>query len=316
MYRTVDSPTTQKSLVSRVDYGIDSLADDVALHHFELHQSTILAGLMHSYQNPLSFGQELMVQSTRTDPSEERAYLAGYDPRAFPPVAVTVDVILFTIRLGRFSVLLVRRGQHPELGKWALPGGFVRPHEQLDEAAARELGEEAGLAQLPPGVRLRQLGAYGSPDRDPRMRVVSVAYLGFAADLPAARAGSDAELARFWPVSDLAGDEAPQIAFDHGQIIRDGVERAREMLENTTLAAAFLEEPFTMADLRAVYEEVWGERIDPSNFRRKVMRQAGFIEPIGRLSPPRSPDGGRPADLYRRGSADRLHKPISRHGDD
>jgi len=271
---------------------------------------------MHSYQKPVDFGQELMVRSTRTESSEERDYLAGYDPRAFPPVAVTVDVVLFTIRLGRFSVLLVRRGQHPELGKWALPGGFVRPHEQLDAAAARELGEEAGLAQLPPGVRLRQLSAYGSPDRDPRMRVVSVAYLGFAADLPAARAGSDAELARFWPVSDLGGGGAPQIAFDHSQIIRDGVERAREMIEHTTLAAAFLEEPFTMADLRAVYEEVWGKRIDPSNFRRKVMRQAGFIEPIGRLSAPRSPDGGRPADLYRRGSADRLHKPISRHDDD
>ena len=117
-------------------------------------------------------------------------------------------------------------------------------------------------------------------------------------------------------MTDLGSDEAPEVAFDHRQVIRDGIERAREMLENTTLAAAFLEEPFTMADLRAVYQEVWGERIDPSNFRRKVMRQAGFIEPIGRLSTPRSPDGGRPADLYRRGSADRLRKPISRHDDD
>jgi 8-oxo-dGTP diphosphatase len=257
-----------------------------------------------------------MVQSTRTSSREERDYLAGYDPRAFPPVAVTVDVVLFTICLGRFSVLLVRRGQHPELGKWALPGGFARPREELDEAASRELGEETGLGHLPRGVRLHQLGAYGSPERDPRMRVVSVAYLGFAAELPAARAGSDAELARFWPVSDLDGDEAPQIAFDHKQIICDGVDRAREMLENTTLAAAFLEEPFTMADLRGVYEEVWGVRLDPSNFRRKVIRQAGFIEPIGRLSPPRSPGGGRPADLYRRGSAEHLHKPITRHDDD
>src|SRR5260370_6639548 len=170
---------------------------------------------MHSYQNLLGFGQEPMVQRTRTDSSEERDYLADYDPRAFPPVAVTVDVVLFTIRLGHFSVLLVRRGQHPELGKWALPGGFVRPNEQLDGAAARELGEEAGFAQLPPGVRLRQLGAYGSPDRDPRMRVVSVAYLGFAADLPAARAGSDAELARFWRVVHPPRDAAPPIAFRH-----------------------------------------------------------------------------------------------------
>jgi 8-oxo-dGTP diphosphatase len=257
-----------------------------------------------------------MVERTKTPPDGERDYLERYDPRAFPPVAVTVDVVLFTIRLGRFSVLLIRRGQHPELGKWALPGGFVRPDEELIEAASRELGEEAGLARLPAGVELRQLAAYGSPERDPRMRVVSVAYLGFAADLPAARAGSDAELARFWPVSDLDGDDAPAIAFDHSEIIRDGVERAREMLETTTLAAAFLEEPFTMADLRSVYEEVWGVRLDPSNFRRKVMRQSGFIEPIGRLSPPRSPEGGRPADLYRRGSADRLHSSIGRHDDD
>jgi 8-oxo-dGTP diphosphatase len=257
-----------------------------------------------------------MVESTRTRPDDEREYLAKYDPRSFPPVAVTVDIVLFTIRLGRFSVLLVRRGQHPELGKWALPGGFVRPHEDLGQAATRELSEEAGFGQLPPGIQLRQLGAYGSPDRDPRMRVVSVAHLAFAPDVPAARAGSDAELARFWPVSDLNSEEAPQIAFDHRQIIGDGIERAREMLETTTLAAAFLEEPFTMADLRAVYEEVWGVRLDPSNFRRKVMRQAGFTEPIGRLSAPRSPDGGRPADLYRRGSADRLQKPLTRHDDD
>ncbi len=242
----------------------------------------------------------------------ETEFLAGYDPRRFPPVAVTVDIVLLTVRQGRFSVLLVRRAEHPEMGKWALPGGFVQEHEDLDEAVLRELGEETGLEQLPPGIHLEQLRTYGRPDRDPRMRVFSVAYVAFAPHLPAPRAGSDADLARYWPVAELSSPDGPRLAFDHATIIDDAIERARSKIEYTPLATAFLEEPFSLSELRAIYEEVWGTPQDPSNFRRKVLRLEGFVVPVGEIAPPRGPHGGRPAELYRRGPAQVLWPPLRR----
>jgi 8-oxo-dGTP diphosphatase len=137
--------------------------------------------------------------------------------------------------------------------------------------------------------------------------------VAFAPDLPAPRAGSDAELARFWPVRELGGPEGPELAFDHARIISDGVERARAKIEYTPLAAAFLEEPFTLSDLRSIYEEVWGTAQDPSNFRRKVLRLEGFAVPVGESTPPKGAQGGRPADLYRRGPARLLWPPLRRH---
>ena len=154
---------------------------------------------------------------------DEAEFLRAYDPRKFPAVAVTVDVALLTIRQGQLAVLLVRRGSHPFLGHWALPGGFVGPTEDLDEAARRELGEEAGVAAAP--WHLEQLRTYGRPERDPRMRVVSVAHLGLMPDLPRPLAGTDAAEARFWPVSDLWSDEGPELAFDHGAIVADALRR-------------------------------------------------------------------------------------------
>ena len=143
------------------------------------------------------------------------------------------------------------------------------------------------------------------------MRVVTVAYLGLAPDLPVPVAGSDATQARFWPVEDLASPDGPALAFDHARIIGDGVERARSKLEYTALATAFVDEPFTVADLRRVYDAVWGTRLDPANFQRKVLGTADFLVPTG--SPPSSPGGpGRPARLYRRGTAELLHPPMLR----
>jgi 8-oxo-dGTP diphosphatase len=233
-----------------------------------------------------------------------------------PPFAVTADVVLFTVSEGRFSVLLVRRARPPYQGQWALPGGFVEPDEDLDEAAARELREETGLSELPPGTHLEQLRTYGTPGRDPRMRVVSVAYLAFTPELQEPRAGSDAELARFWTVSEVLGPGGPELAFDHDRIVRDGVERASAKIEYTPLATAFLEEPFTLAALRGIYEEVWEARQDPSNFRRKVLRLEGFVVPVGETATPTVPQGGRPADLYRRGDATTLWPPLRRHQQD
>jgi 8-oxo-dGTP diphosphatase len=232
-------------------------------------------------------------------------------PSRRPPVAVTVDVVLLTIRSGQLSVLLVERGAAPFKGEWALPGGFVNEHEDLDAAAARELLEETGLETF--AGHLEQLRTYGAPERDPRMRVVSTAYVGFMPDLPTPAAGTDAAAARWWAVDDIAGsggDEHVVLAFDHEQILRDGVERARAKLEYTPLAASFTEEPFTLTELRRVYEAVWGRQLHVGNFRRKVLSTPGFVEPVGRKSRPA--DGGRPAELYRRGSTSVLHPAMLR----
>ena len=239
--------------------------------------------------------------------AEERAYLRDYDPTRFDPVAVTVDVVLLTIRNGRLSLLLVERGGFPYKGAWALPGGFVDATEDADAAAARELAEETGLRSFP--GHLEQLRTYADPDRDPRMRVVSIAYVGFMPDLPPPTAGSDAAAVRWWEVEDLADVE---LAFDHARIVADGVERARAKLEYTSLAASFLEEPFTLSELRRVYEAVWGVELHVGNFRRKVLSTMGFVEPVGEKAQPAS--GGRPAELYRRGPAVTLHPAMLRPG--
>ena len=232
--------------------------------------------------------------------------MKGYDPSGFPPVAVTVDLVVLTIREERLCVLLVRRGQLPYRGRWALPGGFVRPDEDLDQAAARELGEETGLRQ--PRAHLEQLASYGDPRRDPRMRVVTVAYLVLAPDLPVPVAGGDAAAAR-WVPTEEALRQPLGLAFDHRRILGDGVERARAKLEYTPLGASFCPEEFTVAELRRVYETVWGVTLDPRNFHRKVTGGEGFLEATGTTT---TRDGGRPAALYRRGQATLLHPPMLR----
>ena len=159
-----------------------------------------------------------------------------YHPGDYPRFAVTVDLAVFTIRDDALQVLLIERGEEPFLGAWALPGGFVRPDEDLDEAAARELAEETGLRASP--SYLEQLGSYGTPDRDPRMRVVTVAYWAIYADLPGLRGGGDAAAAAVTPVEEIERGRV-RLAFDHERIVRDAVERTRAKLEYTALAARF-----------------------------------------------------------------------------
>lgn len=223
----------------------------------------------------------------------------------YPRIAVTVDLLVLTVRDGTFQVLTIRRGEEPFLGHWALPGGFLRPDEDLEAAAARELQEETALTAQQ--VHLEQLASYGSPDRDPRMRTVTVAYLALAPDLPTPMAGSDAADARWQPVDRLLQDGA--LAFDHSRILRDGVERARAKLEYSPLAAAFCPPEFTISELRRVYEVVWGTDLDARNFHRKATKTEGFIEATGGTT---MRDGGRPARLYRAGSAKTLHPPLLR----
>ena len=228
-----------------------------------------------------------------------------------PPAAVevTVDLVIFTVRRGRLHVLLIDRGHDPYLGRPALPGGFVRGGETLSEAALRELYEETALDGRK--LHLEQLHAYSDPERDPRGRIITVAYLALGPDLPLPGAGTDAAGARWTPVAQALNADT-SLAFDHAMILRDGLERARSQLEHTTVAAAFCPEPFTIADLRHIYEAVWGFRLDPSNFRRKVTRSEGFVEPTGER---RIPEVGRPAALYRRGRASQLIPPLLRSSD-
>jgi ADP-ribose pyrophosphatase YjhB (NUDIX family) len=220
--------------------------------------------------------------------------------------AVAVDLVVLTIREDRLCALVVRRGIPPYRGRWALPGGFVHEDEDLPDAARRELVEETGLQDLP--VHLEQLASYGAPGRDPRQRVVSVAYLALASELPDPTAGTDAAEARWQPVSQLF-EGRRRLAFDHAEILADGVERARAKLEYSPLATAFCVEEFTVAELRQVYEVVWGQRLDPRNFHRKVTGSPGFLIPTGKYT---RRNGGRPAQLYRRGEATILTPPISR----
>jgi 8-oxo-dGTP diphosphatase len=202
-----------------------------------------------------------------------------------PRLSVTVDVIIFTLREGDLHVLLVKRRYSPFEGMWAIPGGFVAMDESLEEAALRELEEETGVRN----VYLEQLYTFGDVDRDPRGRVITVAYFAL---VPAAaidpRAGSDAVETRWWSVYDL-----PSLAFDHANILSYALQRLRYKLEYTAVGFELLPEVFTLSELQAAYEVVLGEELDKRNFRRKIL-SAEVIEETGMYRT----GEGRPAKLY------------------
>lgn len=231
----------------------------------------------------------------------------GYDARTFPAFAVTVDVVILTMAEGRLHILLVRRGEEPFKGMWAVPGGFKRPEETLTAAARRELSEETGV-DVP--TLLTQFGAYGDPGRDPRMNVVTVAYVAVLRDVGAIVAGTDAAHAELVRVSDVLEDRIV-LAFDHLRIVRDAVDRVRVELGVSGIATAFVGTTFTMAELRAAYEAIWGVQLDAANFRRSLVGEDGWVVPTGRTAPS-GPGGGRPAELYRAGRAWKHGTPIHR----
>ncbi|MFH8444276.1 NUDIX hydrolase [Streptomyces sp. NPDC018026] len=229
----------------------------------------------------------------------------GYDKHAFEPFAVTVDLAVLTLRAGALHALLVERGQEPYAGRWALPGGFLLPEESAETAARRELAEETGLADVT-GLHLEQLRTYSEPGRDPRMRVVSVAFAALLPDPPEPHGGGDAAEARWVPY-----DKAQGLAFDHDRILADARDRVGAKLEYTCLATAFCPAEFTLGELQQVYETVWGTALDRPNFRRKVLATPGFVEPVpgaARLTGGR----GKPAAVYRAGPAATLHPPLLR----
>jgi 8-oxo-dGTP diphosphatase len=212
--------------------------------------------------------------------------------------AVAVDLVVLTVRDDRLCVLLVQRPAPPFLDEPALPGGFVRPHEDLLDAATRELMEETGLTV--DHHHLEQLGSYAGPDRDPRGRVLTVGHLAL---LPGIAGPADG-FGAWHAVRDVG-----TLAFDHARILADGVERARAKLEYSTLATSFCPPEFTVSQLRRVYEAVWDTTIDPRNFQRKVTSTPGFLLPTGEKV---RTGRGRPGQLFRRGDATALHPPMLR----
>ncbi len=203
-------------------------------------------------------------------------------------ILVAVDVVLFAVRNKSLHVLLVERGRPPFQGMWAFPGGLVEPDEPLAQAARRELAEETGVRDVP---FLTQLAAFGRPDRDPRGRVISVAYLGLTPRAWEVKGADDAARALWWPV-----DALPELAFDHGEILACARRRLQEMVEHDIrLLFHLVPTPFVLSELRHACEAALGRAVDKRNFRRALLRH-DWLEPgglrhnIGR---------GRPAREYR-----------------
>jgi len=206
---------------------------------------------------------------------------------AYPRPAVTVDIVIFTIRESCLQILLIQRGEEPFKGSWALPGGFVRIQESLEEAASRELEEETGIGQ----AYLEQLYTYGEPERDPRDRVITVAYFALIPpDEPIRTEGSsDVAQAAWFPMEVL-----PSLAFDHAEIACYALRRLRYKLEYTAVGFELLPDQFTLSELQTAYEIILGEQLDKRNFRRRIL-EAGVIEATAGMRT----GEGRPARLYR-----------------
>ena len=235
---------------------------------------------------------------------DENSFLEGYDPADYPRFAVTVDLVLMTVRDAAPAALLVRRGERPFEHQWALPGGFVRPDEDLEAAARRLLGAKAHLE----GCWLEQLYSFGAVDRDPRMRVITVAYFALlpAGRLEAALAGADdlalAQLADLDADAGVTGlracggsGEALPLAFDHADILAVALSRLRGKLDYSGVAFALLPELFTLRELQQVHEAILGRRLNKPAFRRR-MRDKGWLEATGARETGAS---YRPAELFR-----------------
>ena len=198
---------------------------------------------------------------------------------------VTVDVVIFTIQQGVLKVLLVKRRIDPFIGQFAIPGGFVHEDEDLEQAALRELKEETGVSD----VYLEQLYSFGKPDRDPRGRVITVAYFALISADRQLKAGTDAAEAAWFPM-----DHLPSLAFDHATILNYALERLRNKLEYTTVGFQLLPSKFTLTELQEVYAAILGKKLDKRNFRRK-MSLLKILKPL----PEYRRGGQRPAQLYR-----------------
>ncbi|HID62924.1 MAG TPA: NUDIX hydrolase [Anaerolineae bacterium] len=209
-----------------------------------------------------------------------------YDVTRYERPSVTVDVVIFSVVDGELKVLLIKRRNWPFEGMWAIPGGFVDMDESLEDAAVRELYEETRIE----GVYLEQFYTFGQPDRDPRTRVITVAYLALVdAGQLQLRAADDAADVRWFSVHDL-----PPLAFDHVDILKCALQRLRHKLESTALGSLFMPEEFTLSELRQAYERILNEKLDSRRFRRRILA-ADILEQTGS----RRGGGRRAARLYR-----------------
>ena len=219
----------------------------------------------------------------------------------YPHPAVTVDVIVLTIHNNDLKVLLIQRAGEPFAGMWALPGGFVGMRESLRRAAWRELREETGVS----AAFLRQLGAFGHPDRDPRERVITVAYYALVPfDRLQIQAASDARDARLFSVGDL-----PELAFDHPKILRRARDRLRSEIDDPVIALQLVPERFTLFELQRACELILDAPLDKRNFRKRI-QGLGVIEATGEQ---RRTGPNRPARLYRARQASILTVGTSAH---
>lgn len=217
----------------------------------------------------------------------------------YPRPAMTVDCVVFGFDGGGLQVLLIRRALEPFQGSWALPGGFVDMDEDLDQAARRELQEETHLSQ----VYLEQLFTFGTPGRDPRGRVVSVAYYALVRpDQHPATGDSDASEAAWHPV-----DQLPPLAFDHTQIIAKALERLRGKIRYQPVGFELLPKHFTLTQLQSLYEAILGRTIDKRNFRKKLLA-FDLLIPLDKFTS----GAHRPARLYR--FDHRKYDTLVRHG--
>lgn len=239
-------------------------------------------------------------KAARRVPTDEAAFLRKYRPADFPRPSVTVDIVAFTIIDAELRVLLIQRGEHPFKGTWALPGGFVRvgdghrdQGEDLDAAAARELQEETNLS--PTQVPLEQVAAFGRAGRDPRLRVISVAFCALIRPdlVPLVRAGGDATHASWFPVNRLVQQK---LAFDHAAIIDRSIEHVAGRVDASSIASSLVPATFTIQELRHVYTLLTGKPQDPGNFRRKFERM--LEDGILQRAPGKRLTASKPAFVY------------------
>jgi 8-oxo-dGTP diphosphatase len=245
-----------------------------------------------------------MAKKTKPKSRSEQEFLANYDASLYPHPSLSVDVALITIAAGKLKGLLIRRDRHPERGKWALPGTFVGIHESLDDAANRALNSKTGVS----GIFLEQLFSFGDPDRDPRTRVVTVAYYALVDPDKLSRSfDADAqsgliELTVPWegesggPVGARDENGKPAaIAFDHADILGLAVQRMRGKLDYAPIGFELLPKRFTLRQLQNIHETIQGRRLNKDSFRRRMIA-SGLIAPTGELE---QSVGHRPAELYR-----------------
>lgn len=240
------------------------------------------------------------MEERNIDGLTEKEFLEQYKPGNYDRPSVTADAVIFKLenKTQTLKLLLIKRKNHPYINKWALPGGFVNVNEDIDEAVLRELKEETNVEN----VYMEQLRTYGKPNRDPRMRVISVAYVALINADVKVSAGDDASEAKWFDVNwnnekiEIKDGNTiiknSEIAFDHIQIIYDALIRVRNKVEYTDIIFDLMPKEFTLPELQKVYENLLGKTVYKTNFRNKMKAK---LEDTGKI---KSDGAHRPSRIY------------------